>query len=429
MIYFLSDNGLKSAETSAELSHAKLSPLIIDDVRGTGRLRLSASALSGENGFSGSDEYSLNETDTHLFAPFRALSAVLIEDRHLDFSADGVLKSSYRLLKGQTVYPNHDADVNQWIGVTAKSWWEESSGDRPAGVDVTLKISKKHNERIVDGIKEGALHSVSVDVLFEYKKSHSELEGFFWKLGENIDNSIVRLIITKITGYDEISLVWQGADRWAKRLFTPESTGLENGSEQSLSQSKNNNTGGKNDMSVKLSKAAVGGLLSAIGMTYEKFGFEKASDTVELDDSKLSLFIREIEDRITSDNEKLSQIREFLKADENSDIVALAKELSAKAVVADATLSDMRAEALKFAKLAEGEGDEKTLNTALEKSIQSASYEDAKAFAELYSKKAEALAPLKCKKCGAELHRGSAERDSSQSSDDTDDDKFRFGGK
>ena len=66
-----------------------------------------------------------------------------------------------------------------------------------------------------------AIHSASVTVLFEFDFSHPDLveEGRFWQLlGEEVEGEIVRLIVTTILGYWEISLVFQGAQEENKQL-------------------------------------------------------------------------------------------------------------------------------------------------------------------------------------------------------------------
>ncbi len=134
-----------------------------------------------------SGKLSLDEDEKFLYAPFRALSANPLAGGMFDFSKPGVLEKSYKMLKGQTVYPNHSLDVLKWVGVVCKSWWDKDSTEIPQGINCTLKIDKKWNEKLIDGIKTGAIHSVSVTVFSRFEKSHPELGSDFWfRIGEKV---------------------------------------------------------------------------------------------------------------------------------------------------------------------------------------------------------------------------------------------------
>ncbi len=57
-------------------------------------------------------------------------------------------------------------------------------------------------------------------MLFEFDFSHPDLveQGRFWQLlGEEVEGQIVRLIVTVILGFWEISLVFQGAQEENKQ--------------------------------------------------------------------------------------------------------------------------------------------------------------------------------------------------------------------
>ena len=162
----------------------------------------------------------------YIYPVFRALSASVIPGYWLDYSGPGVLQESTAMLTGQTVYKNHDfMDVEQWVGVVNRSFWDpegKQSGD-VSGINVEMKIDWRMNPRIARGLlmQPPAIHSASVTVLFEYEYSHPQMtaEGRFWdSLGEVVDGQLVRLIVTKILGYWEISLVFQGADQLAKQI-------------------------------------------------------------------------------------------------------------------------------------------------------------------------------------------------------------------
>ena len=155
-------------------------------------------------------------------ARFRALSQVLIEDYWLDFRKPGVLEKAAAMLKNQTVYADHEVSVNKWIGAVENSFWDGKS--EPNGIDADLKIDSVENPRIARGltIVPPAIHSASVTSYFKWSKSHPALDDFWWLLGEEVDGETVRIIVDLITQIAEISLVWQGADPFAKRKFTAE---------------------------------------------------------------------------------------------------------------------------------------------------------------------------------------------------------------
>jgi hypothetical protein len=105
--------------------------------------------------------------------------------------------------------------------------WDET-GDQFGGVpgiNAEYKIDALMNPRIARGLlmDPPAIHSTSMTVLFEFEFSHPDLveQGRFWQLlGDEVEGSIVRLIVTKIQEYWEASLVFPGADRFAKRSTT-----------------------------------------------------------------------------------------------------------------------------------------------------------------------------------------------------------------
>jgi hypothetical protein len=162
----------------------------------------------------------------YVYPVFRALSAAVIPGYWLDYSRPGVLEASTQMLNGQTVYKNHAfRDVEQWLGAVNSATWDAEgaqTGGVP-GINVELKLDWRMNPRIARGLlmRPPAIHSASVTVLFEYVYSHQDLadQKRFWDLlGEEVDGEVVRLIVTKILGHWEISLVFQGADQLAKQM-------------------------------------------------------------------------------------------------------------------------------------------------------------------------------------------------------------------
>ena len=165
------------------------------------------------------------ETD-YVYRNFRAISASPINCYGLDFSTPGVLQASTPLLARQTIYKDHIFwSVDRWVGAISESLWDAKGKESKGipGINVKLKLDWKKDPWLARGLmmEPPAVHSFSVTVFFEFDFSHPDLveEGRFWgMLGKEVDGQIVRLIVTKILGYWEGSLVFQGADEHAKQL-------------------------------------------------------------------------------------------------------------------------------------------------------------------------------------------------------------------
>lgn len=158
---------------------------------------------------------------------FRALSETTVKGNLTDFSKNGVLKKSMSLLKGQTIYANHDIVIGSHLGVIEDVRWQESYKLEngltvPAGINTKLKIDGKSQPNIARAIlmDPPALHSVSVTIQFEWEQSHPKLtrEEFWSNFGQLVQGEVVRKVATKILRYYEISLVPHGADPFAKKL-------------------------------------------------------------------------------------------------------------------------------------------------------------------------------------------------------------------
>lgn len=171
------------------------------------------------------------QEDYFLF-PFRHISATIVGGgtyKATDFSKDGVLKRSTAKLKGKPAYLNHIQEVGREVGVVGDtefvSGYKHSSGLMvPAGIEAPYILDSKL-EGNADLIRKlsapiSPIQSCSVSVIFEWEASHEfEREGdFYWHLGEMIDNEMVRRICTNILDYAESSMVWMGADPYAKML-------------------------------------------------------------------------------------------------------------------------------------------------------------------------------------------------------------------
>jgi hypothetical protein len=161
--------------------------------------------------------------------PFRLLSATVVAAgtwRATDFSDEVVLKASAPKLNKKPVYLEHDTSLDNWVGIVNTPKWSSSyqskDGDViPAGIDGMISIDAKTNPKILRGVLAGGIFSNSVTVVFDWKPSHTfendyQFENMVGTIAE--DGNMIRRIVTKIHDYYESSLVWLGADPYAKLI-------------------------------------------------------------------------------------------------------------------------------------------------------------------------------------------------------------------
>lgn len=292
--------------------------------------------------------------DRYVYANFRALSAVYLERRGLDFSTPGVLEASVDLLKNKTVYPNHNfTDIYNWLGSVSNAVWDaegEQSGGVP-GVNCEIKIDAFLNYRIACGVMmtPPAINSMSLTVLFEFEYSHPQLveEKRFWHLlGEEIDGEIVRLIVTKIVDYWEASLVFLGEDRLAKHHGTKPSEG--------------DDAGDDDGDGVTTSFSAANPALPTNSNEEKTMKIEKAKRTelgIEFDGDDVP------------ETEILKAAETLAAANKQFDGVDLA-DLQEKAGQAEKLLTAKRAEVTRLARIAELGADEGELDEIVSQQIE-----------------------------------------------------------
>lgn len=91
----------------------------------------------------------------------------------------------------------------------------------PSGIDAMVLIDAKTNPKIARGVLMGSVFSNSVTIDFDWIPSHEfeNEEDFYMSIGKlHTDGKMVRRIVTKIHDYFESSLVWLGADPYAKAI-------------------------------------------------------------------------------------------------------------------------------------------------------------------------------------------------------------------
>ena len=164
-----------------------------------------------------------------LLVPFRLISATTVGPgswKATEFPAN-ILKKSMPLLKGKPVYTNHDTgNVNNAVGEVATVEWQAGykmadGTDVPDGINGVIAIDTKIAPMLARNVLKGNVYSNSVTVEFDWVPSHDfetrwEFEDKCGLYDE--DGSMIRRVVSKIWNYHESSLVFLGADPYAKKL-------------------------------------------------------------------------------------------------------------------------------------------------------------------------------------------------------------------
>jgi hypothetical protein len=156
--------------------------------------------------------------EDYIYADFRALSKAVLEGRWLNFSIGDVLKKSTQLLNGVTLYKDHWTLVDNYAGKVIKTTWDDTAD--PNGINARCQVDAKAEPKLARGLMSDMLGRTSVNVWFEWVQSHDDLDSYqFWEmLGKEVEDKIVTFDVTLISGYGELSFVWMGADKNAKRV-------------------------------------------------------------------------------------------------------------------------------------------------------------------------------------------------------------------
>lgn len=317
----------------------------------------------------------LPKPEDYISVKFRAISKTVVPGHWIDWSQGDVLKSSVPKLLNQTVYPNHDfTDINNWLGAVASVEWDEAGAQSEGvpGINAEYKIDALMNPRIARGLlmKPPAIHSTSMTVLFRFEYSHPEIAmenrwRFYELLGEEVDGEIVRLVVTEILEYWEASLVFQGADRLAKKQTDDETDFA--------------------DMSAENPPANAGGT-------------DRTADTgppsLKTEEKRMKLTAEQKRELgIEFDGDEVPET-EILKAAES--LSAKVKtfdqikfdELEKRAKAGDTLVEEKRADVSRLAKIAELGADEGELDPAVSDTIKEAGVEKLQQLGTYYQKKA-----------------------------------------
>ena len=159
--------------------------------------------------------------------PYRFISKTVVGAgtwKATDFSIDDVLKKARNKLDMKSMFTDHAQYVGNEIGLVANPYWEEETGSGKsfvaAGISGDARIDAVSNPKLVRSLLMGALYSASVTARFTFEPSHSfdDMYSFYNELGtiSAKDKKMVRRLVQEIHDFDEASIVWLGADPFAK---------------------------------------------------------------------------------------------------------------------------------------------------------------------------------------------------------------------
>lgn len=385
-----------------------------------------------------------------IYPVYRSLSEVIVHKSHnpVDFSQNGVLQQSMKLLNGQAVNADHETAIGNSMGVIMESFWEESYKTKsglivPAGINSKLKIDGKSNPRIARGIMMDppSIHSTSVTVEFAWEQSHPKMarEEFFSKIGTfDEKGELIMRVANKIKRYHEISLVSHGADPYAQKIndageinnplfadisynsahpkdapkskfffFDLKSEILEN-SENSIPKNSNNNKPTQNNLNMNKTLLAFAALM---GLSFNE-GIEDADATAQVQNK-----ITEMVNAATLKETTITELREAATAQE-AEVIRLkdieTKYNTEKALLANVTSLEafknkatekLKAEVSKAYGILSAAKPDATITEL----IENGSFETLTALNIQYTTQLEEKFPTSCKKCGSkEVSRASA---------------------
>lgn len=327
-----------------------------------------------------------------IFATFRALSATILADRPIDFTDEKMLKAAVSKLNGQTVFKDHNTSVNNWVGRVESSHWDDTTAGFPSGINAILKLDTVKDPMTVRGVLQGAIHSASVTVSFEWKPSHPalmETGTFFDHLGEEIEGETVRIIVTKIDKFWEISLVWQGADEFAKQIGedghpVQQSQHLQTIAAKASIPEKNIKNNEELIMHPlnKLLKDTFG-----VDVTEKNFT-EVLNQHVE---TESKAHMQKSRQEVAGLQSQVEQGRNRI-----AELETKVSNLEPQATLGRQYLEDERKESIRLYRLAKGE----EVSEAILKTLEKADLDIAQAFKQEFQKEVETKFPNRCAKCG-----------------------------
>lgn len=377
-------------------------------LREADKLRLQAS-LSLTTDYDLTQYLQPKESD-YVMIPVRALSATGVQNNMFNFGwgGGGPLKNSVDKFNGMIVLKDHNMSVDTWLGTTQDAYWDNSE-DIPPGVNCMLKVDTKADPKTARGLISGALNSVSVTVSFDYEPSHPEMDewDFFMAMGTEVDGKIVQANITNIKRLFEISVVWQGADVYAKQKQKPLSNSL---NLNLLPEPKKENAVDWKKLALLMGLSQAEPTEEDITNGITALVASKTTTKTELDTVKVTLVaeqakVVDLTTKVTASDGLVAAAKaEVVTATTQLDSFKKDAELGKKFV------AKQRTEAVRLYKLVEADKMQPAMVTMLE----TANLEIAESFISTYTARAEQIAPLVCSECQKAGKAGFSRRASKQ---------------
>lgn len=402
---------------------ARVRSLFIDGQRAHALLRLpvrpsdcgpASVLLSAYSPAGGLDDLAPREGDLVPFT-FRLLSAAYLGagGYHLDFSREGVLERALTLFLGPeaegsarkdslVVVRDHSFNIEDRIGLVCNARWSPADPEQGLaypGIDAELHINWKLSEEVVRRLLHDPplLDACSVSLGFGWEKSHPNLEDqqFWMHLGEELDGSPVRVVVTEILSVEHVGLVFAGADTSAKRTRP---------------SAKRRATADPESAEATMTASLSGGA-SQTGLSNRPA--EKTSTKGG------DPFMEKKTITITSDSPLLG-----LLGVEKPDLKLIeqrAGELQSLAELGREALADLRREVKALIVQLDG-AVESQPSLGLLKVVQAADVATLKALKDEYARRMESLMPARCQVCGSEQVSRRSSRETSLTGDRKDGD-------
>lgn len=210
--------------------HFQLGEIVTQKLKAAAQKAAESSGGSQEGAEGTGEERWRPKPEDLIRVPFRALSETIVAGgtwRATDFTKPGVLKAAQGLIVGKPAYTDHFQWGDNFVGVIETSAYsikrQSKAGFVPAGIDIVYLINAKQNERLAGGLlmTPPAIFSNSVTVEFEWEPSHTfeNPDDFLRNIGKiGADGKMVTRVATKIIDFHESSILFMGADPYAKML-------------------------------------------------------------------------------------------------------------------------------------------------------------------------------------------------------------------
>ena len=279
------------------------------------------------------------------------------------------------LFKGKTVFRNHELEIGNHVGVIGEASWQDITETAdgkaviPAGVNAPFIVdSVLYRKEAREMLSQySPLKSVSISVEFEWEASHDFTDPSVFNdfVGRILDGREVTRVVTKIISILESSLVWDGADKYAKKLDENGLVKLEKAEKNKESTEAVIIENKNNDMATEKEQ---------ISMTKEEFDRKENAWKGSFDALKAEL------ESAKTENANLSGVLEAQKAYvEYGKAAHLERVAEAKRLFT---------------------ANGKTLSAAMAKDIEASSYEVLAEKIELLGGKLESSFTRTCTKCG-----------------------------